>query len=151
MRDVADRIVWVIVADGEKAMILRHDDPGGAPILSVVSEMETDNPPTHEQGADRPGRTFSSTSPARAAYADADWHDLAKDDFARAFMDRLNAAALARRFDEAIIVAPPATLGRLRPHYGASLKDRLKTEIVSDLTNHPVEEIERHVAGVLRG
>ena len=41
------------------------------------------------------------------------------------------------------MVAPPKTLGELRKHYHKEVEKRLTAEVPKDLTNMPVEEIER--------
>ena len=40
-------------------------------------------------------------------------------------------------------MAPPRTLGELRKHYHKEVDKRLVAEVPKDLTNVPVEEIER--------
>ncbi|TIX03020.1 MAG: host attachment protein, partial [Mesorhizobium sp.] len=48
--------LWIVVADGEKALFLRNEGNTRNPDLQVVQEMEQENPATREQGSDRPGR-----------------------------------------------------------------------------------------------
>src|SRR5690606_28308351 len=48
--------VWVVVADGEKALFLRNEGDEKYPNLEVFREISEENPPTHDQGTDRPGR-----------------------------------------------------------------------------------------------
>src|SRR6185312_11462498 len=45
--------VWVVVADGEKALFLRNEGDAQYPNLQVVRTIHEDNPPTREQGTDR--------------------------------------------------------------------------------------------------
>ena len=73
---------WVVVADGEKALFLRNEGDNQYPNLSVFREMQEENPPTREQGSDRPGRFSDGPSPHRSAVADTDWHRFAKERFA---------------------------------------------------------------------
>jgi protein required for attachment to host cells len=149
MRDYAERVTWVAVADGEKALLFRNDDTDSRPFLNVIRKDEIDNPPTREQGADRPGRYRGGSQP-RSAFDDADWHQLGKERFAREFAGTLNAAALKDAFDQLVIFAPPGTLGQLRGEYHPELQKRLVKEVGSDLTNHPVGEIEKQLAKALR-
>ena len=58
--------LWVVVADGEKALFLENDGDTQYPDLQVVQEMEQENPATREQGSDRPGR-FSDGPSSTAA------------------------------------------------------------------------------------
>ena len=52
----------VFVGDGQKALFLRN--AGDATLLNLTSEQvfTDENPPTHEQGTDRPGRAFQSAA-----------------------------------------------------------------------------------------
>lgn len=151
LRDFADRITWVAVADGEKALILKNEDTDARPALRVLSATEIDNPPARAQGASRPGRMNDGRAGGarKSSFDETDFHRLAETQFARELSARLNRAALSDAFDRLIIIAPPATLGELRLHYHTALKARLTAEIDKDLTGSPVEEIERHVAAAL--
>lgn len=138
---------WVLVADGEKALILRNEGDGAYPNLQVTRLIEQDNPATRDQGTDRPGRFSDGPSVHRSAVQETDWHRLAEERFARDLADRLYKAAHAGRFDRLILVAPPRTLGELRDALHKEVRARVIAEIDKDLTNHPVHEIEKIVAG----
>ena len=138
---------WVLVADGEKALILRNEGDGAYPNLQVTRLIEQDNPATRDQGTDRPGRFSDGPSVHRSAVQETDWHRLAEERFARDLADRLYKAAHAGRFDRLILVAPPRTLGELRDALHKEVRARVIAEIDKDLTNHPVHEIEKKVAG----
>lgn len=150
-RDFADRITWIAVADGEKSVILRNHDTDQKPSLRLVEAAEIDNPPSREQAASRPGRMNDGRAGGarKSAFDETDFHRLAKEQFARDFAARLNKAAGAGAFDRILIIAPPTTLGDLRPHYGAEMKKRLLAEIDRDLTGHPLADIEKQVAAAL--
>ena len=92
--------IWVLVADGEKALFLRNEGDADYPHLQVVREMHEDNPPTHEQGTDRPGRLTDGSDPHRSAVQDTDWHRIAKERFADEIADRLY--KMAHRGDLAV-------------------------------------------------
>jgi len=150
-RDYADRITWVAVADGEKALILQNMDTDTKPDLRILSAREIENPPSRDQAAARPGRMNDGKAGSlrKSAFAETDFHKLGKTQFARDLSACLNKAALADAFDRLILFAPPATLGELRSHFNPDLKARLVAEIDKDLTGHPVEDIERQVATTL--
>ncbi len=150
-RDYADRITWVAVADGEKALILRNENTDARPDLRVLLAREIDNPPARDQSASRPGRMNdgSAGGARKSAFDETDFHRLAKAQFAKDMAARLNKAALADAFDRLVVIAPPATLGELRSHFAPELKTRLTAEIDKDLTKHPIADIERQVASAL--
>ncbi|TGS34727.1 Host attachment protein, partial [bacterium M00.F.Ca.ET.180.01.1.1] len=59
--------IWVLVADGEKALLLKNAGDTKFPNLEVVQVMEQENPPTREQGSDSPGRYNDGPSVHRSA------------------------------------------------------------------------------------
>src|SRR5882672_12568334 len=136
----------VLVGDGQKALFLRNR--GNALRVDLVVEriLEQDNPPTREQGTDRPGRSSASLGVARSAMEEADWHYLAKERFAGELADALYRHAHANLFDKLVIVAPPKILGNLRKALHPEVAERVAAEIPKELTSHPVAEIERLVA-----
>ena len=70
--------MWVLVADGEKALFLRNQGDAQYPNLEVVRELHEENPPTREQGTDRPGRFNDGPTVHRSAVADMDRQGLAR-------------------------------------------------------------------------
>ena len=136
----------VLVGDGQKALFLRNK--GHAQHLRLVVEqvLERDNPPTREQGTDRPGRSNASVGVARSAMEETDWHDIAEERFAGELAEALYRHAHANLFEELVIIAPPRVLGNLRKFLHAEVAARVTGEIPKELTSHPVAEIERLVA-----
>ena len=148
MRDLADQITWVIVADGEKAMVFINEDTPEQPMLTILTKNELDNPPTREQAANRRGRMQDGGADGahRSAVADTDWHEFEKERFAKDFAGAVNLAAKKNAFDHLILIAPPQALGRLRKELHKETEDRLQFTVDSDLTNHPLDEIEKLLA-----
>lgn len=136
----------LLVGDGQKALFLRNK--GNAKRVDLVVEriLARDNPPTREQGTDRPGRSSASPGVARSAMEEADWHHLAKDRFADELADALYRHAHANLFDQLVIIAPPKILGNLRKAFHPEVAERVAAEIPKELTSHPVAEIERLMA-----
>ena len=134
--------IWVVVADSEKALFLKNDGDQQHPNLSVVREMHEENPPTREQGTDRPGRFNNGFSAHRSAVADTDWHRIAKDRFADEIAERLYKMAHRGDFEEVVLIAPPAVLGEMRKKLHKEVGDRVSAEIPKTLTNMPIADIE---------
>ena len=136
---------YVIVGDGRKALFLRNE--GNATELRLKTEqvLRNDNPPTREQGSDQPGRSFASVGSRRSSMAQADWHEIGEQRFARTIADALEALARDRDVAGFIIAAPPRTLAELRRILDANVKQRIIAELDKDLTGHPVSEIEKHL------
>jgi len=135
----------LVVADGRKALFLRNDGDAVYPKLTVEHAEQQVNPPDRDQKTDRPGRAFSSVGDGRSAMEEPDYHQIEEDRFAAELGAMLKARALAGEFETLIVAAPPRTLGELRKHYHVEVEKRLTGEIAKDLTNHPLDEIEKLV------
>ena len=132
----------ILVADGEKALFLRNEGDEKYLNLQVESKQSQDNPPTREQAANRRGR-MTGGSGNKSAVEDTDWHELAKDRFASELSDILYKRAHKGEYEHLLIIASPSTLGELREHLHQEVTDKLIGQIDKDLTNHPIEKIEK--------
>lgn len=139
---ILKRGLWVVVADGEKALFLQNEGDAKFPDFQLVQEMAQDNPATREQGAERPGRYSNGPSPHNSAFAETDWHRLSKERFADDIAERLYKFAHAGTFDALVLVAPPRVLGEMRKKLHKEVLNRLTAEIPKTLTNQPVWDIE---------
>jgi len=137
----------ILVGDGRKALFLRNRGTPQALDLVVERILDgADNPSTHEQGTDRPGRVIQSVGSARSSVEQTDWHTLEEQKFATTIAEALYRAALAGDFEELVIVAPPKTLGMLRQTFHKQVSDRIHGEVPKTLTSTPVDEIQRLLA-----
>jgi protein required for attachment to host cells len=137
------RGLWLMVADGEKALFMKNKGDTAYPNFQVVREMEQENPPTREQGSDRPGRFSDGPSIHRSAVADTDWHKVGKVRFADEIAGRLYKMAHRGDFSEIMLIAPPLVLGELRKKLHQEVSDKVVGEIPKTLTNHAVLDIEK--------
>ena len=135
--------IWVLVADGEKALFLKNEGDGLHPNLTVIRELTGDNPPTRAPGSDRPGRLHDGPSTHRSAVDDTDWHRIAKERFADDIAASLYKAAHRGDYDKLVVVAPPLVLGELRKKFHKEVGDRIVAEFAKTLTNHSVPDIEK--------
>ncbi len=141
-----ERDAWVLVGDGEKALVFRNEGSITRPNLQVIQVLEHENPRTRDQGTDQPGRYFDGMGPNRSAVENTDWHRLEKTNFAKEIAEALYKAAHAGRFSRLIVVAPPTTLGDLRKAFHKEVSERIVAEVDKTLTGHPPYEIERILA-----
>jgi len=138
----------VFVGDGQKALFLRNAGDATLPNFTTERVFTDHNPPTHEQGTDRPGRAFKRAGTnLRSGVQATDWHELEKERFAARVAAAMEELVRAEKVKKIVIVAPPRTLAELRHAFHADVKSRIVAEIDKDLTKHPVYEIEKHLVG----
>jgi protein required for attachment to host cells len=137
---------FIFVGDGQKALVLRND--GDAQYLNLkTEEVFTDrNPLTHDQGTDRPGRSHSSVGSGRFSVIQTDWHTLEEHRFAHEVAAALEKVVRERGVQSLFIIAPPRALADLRKAFTPDVKKRIVAEINKDLTKHPLDDIENHLA-----
>ncbi len=138
---------WVVVCDGAKALVLENAGDIKFPNLKTVEVFEQKNPPTHELGTERPGRSHSSVGHGRSAIEQTDWHTQAEEAFLLKLVGHLEAALAAGKTKSLIVVAPPRALGVIRPAYSHALRAAVRAELDKDFVKLPVHEIEKHLTG----
>ena len=102
-----------------RALTLENVGDDKFPNLQTREVFQRDNPPTHDQGTDAPGRSFQSVGDARSTVEQTDWHEKAERDFL--FAQALNHSPNA---GGAVAVPPFSTL-TVSP--SSSDQDRFKT------------------------
>lgn len=137
---------FVVVCDGRKSLLFRNVGSPASPRLQLIEKRDAPpNPPTHLQGADRPGRTQSSQGRA-SAVGQTDWHEEAERSFVKATTKRLQDIVQTAAASALTVVAPPRTLATLRHEMPASLTKIIAGEFAGDLTGHTVSDIEAWLA-----
>jgi protein required for attachment to host cells len=137
----------IFIGDGRKALFLRNAGDEKALNLTTERVFVDENPPTHEQGTDRPGRAFKRAhTNRRSGVETTDWHELEEHRFAHRVAAALKKLVRDRNIRRVIVAAPPNILADLRQSFHADVKSRVIAEIDKDLTKHPMAEIERHLA-----
>lgn len=147
MRKLA-RHARILVTDGAKALVLRNDGSAANPALKLVRAYAQDNPPSREQGTDRPGRTNDSMG-RKSAMEPTDWHRLAEDRFVAQVAGDMDRDLRAGEYGSLIVAAPPVALGEYRKARSAAVAGVTVIEIGKDLTKHPAPEIARIVMRAL--
>jgi protein required for attachment to host cells len=138
----------VFVGDGRRALFLRNHGDTKFPNLRAERVFVDENPPSHEQGTERPGRVSKgSRTGGRSAVEPTDWHELEEHHFVRTVAVAMEGLIRASKVKELIVVAPPRTLAELRLAFHPDVKSCIVAEINKDLTKHPIFEIEKHLTG----
>jgi protein required for attachment to host cells len=144
---MARGITWIVVADGGSARILEQQRASEG--LSIVADgaMERFVQRSGEINADRPGRSFDSHGTGRHAMEPhTPAGRVAERTFLRRLARRLEVAAVQKRFEHLVLVAPPRAMGELRELMNAHVQHRISAEIVKDLTHVPEHELLEHLA-----
>ena len=132
---------WVLVADGEKALLLENAGDTEKPNLRLIDKDEQDNPPDREQATDRPGRFRDGGPGQKSAVDETDFHAQAKEEFAADLADDLNRRAEAGAFSRIVLVASSEVLGAIRPRLSPRAEEAVVAEIPKVLTNHPLDKL----------
>ena len=142
--------MWVAIVDGGRGLVLVNEGSALEPRLKVLRSHDGgDNPPSHEQGDDRPGRVNDSSGHHRSSTEAPDLHQRTEDRFVAAFVRQLSEDAAAGRFEKLVVAAPPVALGILRKQVEQPLADLIVKEIAADYVKMPVEAITKAVVAVL--
>jgi protein required for attachment to host cells len=137
---------FVLVADGTKALFLRNEGDALAANLKTELVLTDENPPTHEQGTDRPGHGGKVPgTQRRSGMEPTDWHDIEEQKFARRVAAAMEEMVRTRHVKALLIAAPPRTLAELRRSFHDDVKQCIVVELHKDLTKHSVAEIEKHM------
>lgn len=149
MTRIAQPVTWVLVADGEKARFFMNLGPGRGLVDAPVEDQVHENPPSHEQGTERPGRVHDRLGAhSHAMENPVDWHRFEKAKFAQEMAALLDRAADAGEFERLILIAPPKTLGDLRGALGKAA-DKVIGELDKDLTAFKANEVADRLGGML--
>jgi protein required for attachment to host cells len=136
----------VLIADGTKARLLRNK--GNALHVDFVTEreLEQENPPTREQGTDKPGRYLAADGFSRSAMEQTDWHRQAEERFAAHVADLLYGMAHAHTFDHLVVFAAPKVLGNLRAAFHPEVTTLILAEVAKDLTSIPTHDLAKRLS-----
>lgn len=139
----------VLVADGRKALFLRNQGDEQRIDLRTTSHREREDRKDSDIKTDAAGR---SSRPAGAggfqdSMEEPDFHQQEEDRFARELAEKVNAMALAGKFDALVVIAPARTMGELRPLWHKEVNVRLIGEQVKEMTDRPIPDIEALLVG----
>jgi protein required for attachment to host cells len=132
--------VWVVVADGEKALIFENQGNLRSPNLKLIEREEAD---MVMPGADtdRPGRLPDPGPGQRSAMEQPDYGRLIAERFVGELLAQLKQFAAKGRFDKLVLVAPPQVLGAMRAEMDPPMQARVLAEVPKTLTRHPAAKI----------
>ena len=125
----------VALANGERFLVMRNVGQPFEPKLEKVSDLDLEltNFSAGVRHQDPAGQRNGSTDIDELAHgaAIAEW---------------LNNKTLNGEVDPLVIAADPKTLGQIRQRCHKELQNRIVGEVAKDLTNQPIEAVERVLA-----
>ncbi len=139
---------WVIIADGEKALLMENITDAEAPNLVVVSVEEQETP--NSKPSDRAGRRFDHGPNQKSAIEEATWKTHAKSLFVQDLANLLNRKGLKGAFKRLVLVASPHVLGLLRRRLHTEVLAKVVAEVDKTLTNHPMHKVEHVLSNRLK-
>jgi protein required for attachment to host cells len=141
-------ISWLLVGDGVRAQFYAIVTALPLRIKAVpAGRYRGSNKKTSELESDRPGISFESVGGARhAIQRRSNAHQREEDKFVGRVAAAVNAAAVSKKFDDIIIVAPPRALAAFRKSFDATTEAKIRRQIRGEWTKLNTAEIEQHLA-----
>jgi protein required for attachment to host cells len=137
---------WVVVADEDKALVLKNTGSAMAVVLEVLERTDTADLLAVE---DRSGR--GKDHQQRETVEPANYHRMAGATLAQAIAAHLITAHRAGDFAQLVLVAPPQVLGALRDALDGALASVTVAELPKTLTGHPLPKIAEILQAELAG
>jgi protein required for attachment to host cells len=144
-------VTWIVIADGGRArIVIRRGSRSHYATLREIVSASTHSP-SHNLGADRPGRAHESATTARHAMEPrTDPHEQAKLEFAREIAAVLNETGASNEFDRIVLVAQPQVAAALRARLAETVRRKIVGEIPKDLTKVPDHQLASHFEEIER-
>ncbi len=139
---------WVIIADGEKALVMENITDAQDPNLVVVSVEEPDTP--QPRPTDRAGRRYDAGPNQKSALEEPDWKTHAKSLFVQDLANLLNRKGLKGAYKRLVLVASPHVLGLLRRRLHSKVLTKVVAEVDKTMTNHPLRKVEALLSNRLK-
>ncbi len=118
----------IAIVDGKNFELYRNDGTEGEPELASMTSPQLDSS-NHSGGSHR----SSSGNPGG--------HQDEEDAHAIAAVNWLNREVLDHRIEHLVIIAPPRTLGEVRPHYHKQTEQALVQDVSKDMIGKQPSEI----------
>lgn len=133
----------VAVAQSAKARFFRHDGPNKS-----IREVAT---LTHPQAALHDGDivTDSFAAPGGPSDPQRSPSEVEAKRFSREVAEMISRSRQSNSYDQAVVIAAPAFLGKLREDLSAADKSFIKGELPKNLADHDLHDIEAHLAPFL--
>lgn len=136
-----NRNIFIVVCDTQRALIYQNTGSMESPNLTLIDGFEEKNPPTRDQGSDKPGTSFAGGTGPRSSVLQTDYHEAQQHAFAKHVLNEVVSLKTKQKVEKLIWVAPPRMLAMLRVDMPKALKEVTVAEIDKDLTKHSTDKI----------
>ena len=134
-------MTWIVLADGARGRILVQERIG-SPLRRAFDEEDLAGERRREPASERPGRSIYDPR--------SDPQDKAERAFCLFVAGLVSRAALERRFERLILVAPPQMLGDLRKALSPHARNLVTSELAKNWLRLPDVEVAAHLRDALR-
>lgn len=136
------KVTWVVVADGSRASVYYVDGPAASlKALDVLVHPES-RLRNQQISADGQGSSFASSGPGqRVMQPHTMPKQREKDLFAHEVVDYLEQGRSRGEYDQLMVLAAPAFLGRLRGAMNTQLSRKVVYELSADFSRASAETI----------
>lgn len=135
----------LVVCDSQRAQFYNFSQAHNHLNLTYITGIEQDNPPSRDQGTDKPGIVFSRAHGSGSYVAERDYHTQTSELFAQSIINIAHTMRKNNKIEGIGWIAPPRMLSMLRLHRPHELSDITFVEINKDLTKHPKDELIKHL------
>ncbi|MFZ2405515.1 MAG: host attachment protein [Methylobacter sp.] len=139
------KLTWILIADSTRARIFTADS-SSSPLEEIEDFSHTEGRlHDREITSDLPGKIKSVGGGGHAFEQPTDPKKHEADSFAHRIAEYLEDALNTNRFEQLLIVAPPAFLGLLRNQLPEPVKKLVRFELNKDITMLSVADIREHL------
>lgn len=137
----------VIVADGQRHLILENVGQAVAWNLVVHASNETTIQSTGDLGAERPGR-YPIAGGRRTAVEQTDWKAMDKASFSKDLARQINEEIERSPQLDLVLMMDAKTLGHVRQHLSTAAQKSVLKDVTGDYVHRPIEEITKALEAV---
>lgn len=136
--------LYVLVADNAMARLFEAKTPVKTLTEIMIQDHQEGRLKDSERYSDRPGSDHGGVG-AHQSYDREKAEDPEEERFARDLSDKLDKARHEGRFDNLVLIAPPAFLGTLRHHLSKDCLATVVQSIDKDVVRQEPEAIAKHL------
>ena len=139
-------VTWVVLADARNASVVVNSGQGKG--LAVLEDKAWSAKPAIGFSSE-PGVGHSSAGPGISAVDQGDPQEYADQVFAKEIARDLEVSLARKDFDRLVMVSGPHMLGVMRKALTPPVRGVIVGEISKDLSNVPLDSLQRHLDDII--